>query len=74
MILPTHLNNMPLISLEEVELSAQALLNIQQHVWSYHTRTLTAGTKDAEIDAIKERTDNLPDEPASYDDVVALTQ
>jgi hypothetical protein len=30
-------------------------------IWSVGTRTLTAGTKDSEIDAIKAKTDNLPD-------------
>jgi hypothetical protein len=29
-------------------------------VWEYHIRTLTAGTRDAEIDAIKAKTDALP--------------
>jgi hypothetical protein len=43
-------------------------------VWSHGTRTLTAGTRDAAIDAIKARTDNLPNRPASYGDLLALTQ
>jgi hypothetical protein len=34
-------------------------------VWAAPSRTLTAGTKDAEIDAIKGKTDNLPIDPAS---------
>lgn len=38
-------------------------------VWAYLTRTLTAGTKDAEIDAIKTKTDDLPDDPVTLDDV-----
>ena len=38
-------------------------------VWTNPTRTLTAGTKDAEIDAIKASTDNLPANPASTTDV-----
>jgi hypothetical protein len=33
-------------------------------VWAYTTRELTAGTKDAEIDAIQAKTDNLPSDPA----------
>lgn len=33
-------------------------------IWAYATRTLTAGTKDSEIDAIKAKTDNLPVDPA----------
>jgi hypothetical protein len=42
---------------------------LAQSIWGYVTRTLTAGTKDTEIDAIKERTDNLPDNPADVSDV-----
>jgi hypothetical protein len=38
-------------------------------IWSYVTRVLTSGTKDTEIDAIKERTDRLPDNPADVSDV-----
>ena len=34
-------------------------------VWTHPTRTLTEGTKDSEIDAIKSKTDNLPADPAS---------
>ena len=34
-------------------------------VWSSVTRTLTAGTRDSQIDAIKAKTDNLPSDPAS---------
>jgi hypothetical protein len=44
-----------------------------QSVWAYVTRTLTAGTKDSEIDAIKERTDNLTDNPADVSDVPTAT-
>jgi hypothetical protein len=33
-------------------------------IWASGTRTLTAGTKDAEIAAIKAKTDNLPAAPA----------
>jgi hypothetical protein len=33
-------------------------------VWSSVTRTLTAGTRDSQIDAIKAKTDNLPAAPA----------
>ena len=31
-------------------------------IWENSTRTLTAGTKDSEIDAIKTKTDNLLDD------------
>lgn len=31
-----------------------------QEVWEHQGRTLTAGTRDSEIDAIKAKTDNLP--------------
>jgi len=34
-------------------------------VWNSVTRTLTAGTRDSQIDAIKAKTDNLPSDPAS---------
>ena len=40
-------------------------------IWSNTIRTLTSGTKDAEIDAIKERTENLPDDPASESGALA---
>ena len=40
-------------------------------IWGYLTRTLTSGTKDSEIDAIKERTENLPDDPASESGALA---
>jgi len=42
-----------------------------EEIWSNTIRTLTSGTKDSEIDAIKERTDNLPDDPASESGVLA---
>jgi hypothetical protein len=41
-------------------------------VWTHPDRTLTEGTKDAEIDAIKERTDNLPDNPTDVSNLVDL--
>lgn len=34
-------------------------LGVASDVWSYATRTLTSGTKDIEIDAIKSKTDKL---------------
>lgn len=40
-------------------------------IWAVATRTLTAGTKDTEIDAIKAKTDNLPSDPASETSVNA---
>jgi hypothetical protein len=40
-------------------------------VWGAVTRTLTAGTKDAEIDAIKAKTDGLPADPAGVSDLPA---
>jgi len=40
-------------------------------IWAYVTRTLTAGTKDAEIDAIKAKTDNLPADPTSEADATS---
>jgi hypothetical protein len=36
-----------------------------QEIWAYAARTLTAGPKDAEIEAIKAKTDGLPADPAS---------
>jgi hypothetical protein len=42
-----------------------------EEIWSNTIRTLTSGTKDSEIDAIKERTDNLPDDPASESGALA---
>ena len=42
-------------------------------VWAAVTRTLTAGTKDEAIDSIKEKTDNLPESPASKGDAMTLT-
>jgi hypothetical protein len=42
-----------------------------QEIWSYAARTLTAGPKDAEIDAIKGKTDGLPTDPASQAAVLA---
>jgi hypothetical protein len=42
-----------------------------QEIWSYAARTLTAGPKDAEIDAIKGKTDGLPTYPASQAAVLA---
>jgi hypothetical protein len=39
-------------------------------IWAYVIRTLTVGTKDSEIDDIKEKTDNLPDDTESeLDDI-----
>ena len=38
-------------------------------VWGAATRTLTAGTKDTQIDAIKAKTDNLPASPAAASDI-----
>lgn len=38
-------------------------------IWANLTRTLTAGTKDTEIDAIQAKTDNLPVDPAGVSDV-----
>jgi len=43
-------------------------------IWSYSTRELTAGTKDAEIDAIKAKTDNLPSDPADVSDIPTVIQ
>jgi hypothetical protein len=40
-------------------------------IWTYASRTLTAGPKDAEIDAIKAKTDGLPADPASQGAVLA---
>jgi hypothetical protein len=40
-------------------------------IWGYAARTLTAGPKDAEIDAIKAKTDGLPADPASQAAVLA---
>jgi hypothetical protein len=40
-------------------------------VWTHPTRTLTAGPKDAEIDAIKAKTDNLPADPVGVSDLPA---
>jgi hypothetical protein len=43
-------------------------------IWANATRTLTAGTKDSEIDAIKAKTDNLPASPAATGDVPTANQ
>jgi hypothetical protein len=45
--------------------------NLIIDIWSYITRTLTAGTKDIEIDAIKNKTDNLPIDPTSETNATA---
>ncbi len=42
-------------------------------VWTHSSRTLTAGTRDAEIDAVKASTDNLPADPASATNITAQT-
>jgi hypothetical protein len=41
-------------------------------IWTYGTRTLTAGTKDSQIDAIKAKTDNLPASPAAVGSQMTL--
>lgn len=47
--------------------------NVGDDVWTASVRTLTAGTKDAEIDAIKAKTDNLPADPAGVSDIPTTT-
>ena len=49
----------------------EAISGIDDNPWDNGTRTLTAGTKDTEIDAIKAKTDNLPTDPADASDIAA---
>ena len=48
------------------------LSQIGAGVWGESSRTLSSGTRDSEIDAIKAKTDNLPSDPASEANVNAV--
>lgn len=69
MILPTALNGAQITGDPNTTLSLGDLNAISSQVWSHVDRQLTQGTKDAEIDSIKAKSDNLPENPASQEDV-----
>ena len=56
---------------EDTETIISTLSTLIADIWEYTTRTLTAGTRDSEIDDIKDKVDNLPDDPASESGVLA---